>query len=280
MSQMVCHTCFNNTSYHGQKGSELKSGICKYMRRGETDKMTWCVMELARFHDLVVEDPKSRAKGLVTNLVNRLKILLMEEILPSEIGIIAKGVEILDEYEASREKREPLLEFCKLVSKAKRTRTVSYVGNWWRTRECELPLTQVVKCEKYRKKGDSEELLILGENLIEWVEGCDERMFYVFRKMYEMEEKAGTRFRRKDGVYLWWEIMGDYMADRTEMKAIYDFALKMFFRKGMTERWAFGVWIGVIVWRGAAQGQGLLTIEKPQVKELSITDADAYYEAM
>ena len=51
MSQMIVHTCFNNSSYHGYKSSILKSGICKYTRRGEKEKMKWCVMEMARFNE-------------------------------------------------------------------------------------------------------------------------------------------------------------------------------------------------------------------------------------
>ena len=72
MSQMIVHTCFNNVSEHGYKSSILKSGICKYTRRNEKDKMRWCVMEMALF----ANHPKGQ--GLVTNLINRLKILIME----------------------------------------------------------------------------------------------------------------------------------------------------------------------------------------------------------
>ena len=36
---MIVHTCFNNSSEHGYKSSVLKSGICKYMRRDEKEKM-------------------------------------------------------------------------------------------------------------------------------------------------------------------------------------------------------------------------------------------------
>ncbi len=246
MSKMIFHTLFNNLSEHGYKANALKSGICKYMRRGEAEKMKWCVMELARFQ----EHPNPKANGLITNLVNRLKILLMEEISPNEIGIVSQGIALLDEYDADRDKRHLLLEFCDLVSLAKRSRTVSYMGSWWRHKSCEMVLekTTIEKCETYRKKGDSEELLLLGENLIDCVERRDEKMFGIFTKMYCMEGKMGTRYRRKDGVFLWFEILKDFLVEK-KVKEIYEFTLKMFFRKGMTERPAFGVWLGVIVWR-------------------------------
>ena len=42
---MIVHTCFNNSSEHGYKSSVLKSGICKYMRRDEKEKMKLLDME-------------------------------------------------------------------------------------------------------------------------------------------------------------------------------------------------------------------------------------------
>ena len=41
---------FNNRGYYGYSSKVLKSGICKYIRRGVYDKFTWCVMEMALFH--------------------------------------------------------------------------------------------------------------------------------------------------------------------------------------------------------------------------------------
>ena len=65
---MIVHTCFNNCSEHGYSSNILKSGICKYFRRGESEKFKWCVIEMSLFHD----HPKGN--GLITNLINRLKI--------------------------------------------------------------------------------------------------------------------------------------------------------------------------------------------------------------
>jgi len=272
MSKMIFHTCFNNRSEHGYKANALKSGICKYMRRGEAEKMKWCVMELARFRD----HPDPKANGLITNLVNRLKILLMEEISPSEVSIISKGVALLDEYEEDRDKRHLLLEFCDLVSLAKRSRTVSYIGSWWRHKASDIILEKTVceKCERYRKKGDSEELLLLGENLIDCVEKRDERMFGIFTKMYCMEGKMGTRYRRKDGVFLWFEILKDFLHEE-KVKVIYEFALKMFFRRGMTERPAFGVWLGVIVWR-----DDRWSLTEVNARKYDTNSVESYYRDM
>lgn len=262
---MIVHTCFNNQSEHGYKSSILKSGICKYMRRGEAEKMKWCVMEMALFQN----HPKGQ--GLVTNLLNRLKILLMEEISPSEVSILRTGIGLLNDYDADRTQRHLLMTFCDLVAQAKRGRVVSYVGNWWRHHDCDLVKTTVTLCETYRKPGDSDELLLLGENLIEWMETKDERMFSVFAKMYEME--GGSRYRRKGGIYLWWEILNIY-AD-PQISEILDFALQRFHRKGMTERWAFGIWMGLFVWK-----QELLDFTEKEYKVYTAEDCGNYYETM
>ena len=89
---MIVHTCFNNSSIHGYKSSVLKSGICKYIRRNEPDKFKWCVMEMSQFN----EHPNG--KGLVTNLINRLKIVLMEEISFHETVISSFLILVLDMY--------------------------------------------------------------------------------------------------------------------------------------------------------------------------------------
>ena len=96
---MIVHTCFNNTSEHGYSSTILKSGICKYFRRSESEKFKWCVMEMSLFYD----HPKGG--GLITNLINRLKILLMEDLSPSEVFRIQKGSELLQEYDKDRSKK-------------------------------------------------------------------------------------------------------------------------------------------------------------------------------
>ena len=110
---MIANTCFQNRSEFGYTSRVLKSGICKYYRRGETEKFTWCVMEMAKFHKL--GDENRAAKSIVTNLTNRLKILLMEEINCCEISRIYNAICILNEYDVNREKTDLLLKFCDIV---------------------------------------------------------------------------------------------------------------------------------------------------------------------
>ena len=49
---MFAYTCFNNGSHFGYTNSQLKSGICKYFRRNEKEKLLWCISELGLFSKL------------------------------------------------------------------------------------------------------------------------------------------------------------------------------------------------------------------------------------
>jgi len=235
---MIVHTCFNNCSEHGYSATILKSGICKYFRRGEKEKFKWSIIEMSLFHD----HPKG--SGLITNLINRLKILLMEDLSLSEVYIISECNKILDEYDKDRSQRHLLLDFCDLVTKGKRNRIVSYVNCWYRDKKYDVANIILDKVLKYKKAGDSEELLFLGEDLIQKLEQGDESVFIIFNEMMKMENNAGLRYRRKEPVYLWFEILGDYMWP-AELNDIYKFSLQMFMRRGMKERPAFGIWLGL-----------------------------------
>ena len=236
---MIVHTCFNNRSEHGYSANILKSGICKYFRRGEKDKFTWCVIEMSLFYD----HPKG--SGLITNLINRLKILLMEDLSLGEVYIISEGSRILDEYDKNRDQRHLLLEFCELVMKGKRNRITSYVNNWYRHKKYDKKDIALDKVLKYKREGDSDEFMMLGEDLIYRLENEDESIFLIFNEMMKIQDNMGLRYRRKEAVYLWFEILSDYMWP-AELNHIHKFSLQMFIRKGMKERPAFAIWLGYI----------------------------------
>jgi len=243
---MIANTCFNNRSEFGYSSSVLKSGICKYFRRGERKKFTWCVMEMAKFNDIADEKPAARA--IVTNLINRLKILLMEEISCCEVDKIYNGICLLRDYNENRSEKELLLKFCDIVCDCSRNRVTSYVNNWWRNNEIDVENLELDKVKKYKKKGDSDELLVLGENLIKYIGEKDKRMFGIFMKMIKLKGINGLRYRRKDGDYLWWEIMYDYI-EEYNVKEIWKFALDRYMNKSMKERYYFGIWIGLMIWK-------------------------------
>lgn len=69
--------------------------------------------------------------------------------------------------------------------------------------------------------------------------------------MFQLEGKYSSRYRRKDAIYLFWEIIEDFMCirDNEENKIIFHFALDNFNRKSMKERRYFAVWICIMMWK-------------------------------
>jgi hypothetical protein len=154
---------------------------------------------------------------------------------------------ILDMYDKDRSDYRLLYSFCDIVFKAQRNRCVSYQNSWWRYGEFELMDLSHDKVKSYQVQGDSDEFLTVGENLIKFVEEHDERMFGCFMRLAKMDDQ-GLRWRRKDAAYLWFQVLEPYM-DTDDLKCIFQFALKQFQKKAMTERYAFAVWLGLMVWR-------------------------------
>ena len=243
-------SCFKNESFFGMNTSVLKSGICKYFRRSEFDKFKCCVVEMWKFIECVEEEKEINGKlkkykngaCVLTNLLNRLKILLMEDVSSLEGFRVVEGIKLLDAWDKNRERGELLFNFCELLENSRRSRAVSYLKNYWKFESKEELNRDIVldKVLEFRKKGDDENLLRMGEELIECMANRSEKIVKIFCEMFCLEGKFGRRYRRSDGVYLFWEIMEN---SKIINKDIFNFGLNMFFRKSMREREAFGVWI-------------------------------------
>lgn len=228
---------FQNHSYFGYKSNVLKSGICKYFRRGIFDKFEWCVIEMLIFG--------FKSKALVTNVMNRLRILIMEEIACNDYSIICKAISLCNETDKIidiKDKMKHALRLCNVLKQAKRGRIVSYVNTWWRNHPIEIKTNDIVldKVIQYKKKNDSDELLQLGELLIH---AKDETMIIsIYNRMIQMKGTFGCRFRRRDAVYLFWEIM----KERLQNDSIFEFAFHMFIKK-CKESPYYGIWISLLV---------------------------------
>jgi len=205
-------------------------------------------MEMALFN----EHPKG--KPLISNLINRLKIVLMEELSFHETVISSYLYKLLEMYDADRSRYNLLYSFCDIVMLGKRNRLVSYMNSWWIDAEFEYEKTELDKVLHYKKEGDSDELLLVGENLIHFIETKDERIFGCYMKLCSKESKfknEGLRCRRRDGAYLFFEIMEYYMCSSfaSEKYTLYHFALEQFQKTGLKERYAFGVWICLMTYK-------------------------------
>jgi hypothetical protein len=232
---------FNNKGFFGYSSKVLKSGICKYYRRELFDKFEWCSIEMMLFG--------IKSNCLVSNICNRLNILVMEEISCNDENLL-ESINMLNSIHIEQDlmiKIKKVKLFCDIVRNCKRGRICSYVNNWWKfnsiTYDSDTLPNNVLK---YKKSGDSDELLVLGERMIYYIENGDNKLFDIYQKLYDFG-KSGRRYRRVDGIYLYWEIIEDYLCTDKNKKIVFQFALNMFNRKSMKERRSFGIWIGLMV---------------------------------
>ena len=247
---------FHNRSFWGYSATVLKSGICKYFRREMFDKFEWCVCEMLMLGLM--------NKSLMTNLLNRLSVILMEELVCTEKYIIYNGILILNKIEKCGdadylEKIYLVKAFCKLIIKAKRGRLTSYMNNWWANRsdeevedfEKEIAQVDIINMKKmgFIKKGDSEKLTKLGELMINYLENEDasvrEKIFYLYFQMEKMAENVGLRYRRKTAEYLFIDILEKKYCVNDVNKVIFDFMLKNYNKK-KGEKKAFAIWLGML----------------------------------
>lgn len=117
-------TCFSSISYYGYKLDILKSGVQKYLRRREFDKMIWCVAEIYLFQVLqTTEQHKKATKGIISNLLNRLIVMMDEEMLFAECDtylIIRRYMEMFEK--GKRGDFSLLYKICYLLSKSRMLR--------------------------------------------------------------------------------------------------------------------------------------------------------------
>eukprot|EP01022_Parablepharisma_sp_SALTPOND_P005006 TRINITY_DN121465_c1_g1_i1.p1 TRINITY_DN121465_c1_g1~~TRINITY_DN121465_c1_g1_i1.p1 ORF type:complete len:705 (+),score=93.99 TRINITY_DN121465_c1_g1_i1:136-2115(+) len=70
----------NETSYHGIPLKVLKSALQKYLRRNDMTKGLWCLLELQTFDLAVGKDIERSQKSIRTNTINRMIVMMSEEI--------------------------------------------------------------------------------------------------------------------------------------------------------------------------------------------------------
>jgi hypothetical protein len=193
-------------------------------------------------------------KALMTNLFNRLRILLMEEIVFTEIGPITQSIQLLNNIESLEfeEQMQRILQFCNIVKTCKRARLVSYIRAYYKINDKNINLEDVVleNVLKYKKQKDSETLLKYGELFIKYMDEGKfiNYAFNIYNILYNDKEtlECSIRYRRKDPVNLLFEIIEDRYVSN---KIISEFARTMFFRKSMIERHAFGFWYLCFAWK-------------------------------
>jgi len=236
---LAYRTCFSSVSYYGYKLDILKSGLQKYLRRRELDKMLWCLGEIYLFKVFSKAPQELRAtKGIITNLINRLIIMLDEELLFAEWDKYLIIRDLMNKFEASdRNDILSLIKICKILCKAKLLRRNSDIRAYY----CFAMKKKVKSPEILEEKKEGEDIdMWYFRNFRIYLEKKDRNCFYWLYKIYDGKREDGIkRFKRKENIYMIWEYIYKIVFGNRYLKKCIDYRLQEFNNKNRKERCIF-----------------------------------------
>lgn len=253
VGQMKWRTCFSSISDSGYKLDILKSALQKYLRRREEDKMLWCLSEIYMFQKYSnTEQEKRASKGIITNLMNRLIIMMDEEMLFVEVNKYIKCMKWIKLFnEGNRENFELLVKVCKTMIGARLLRLNSDIYSyWWRG----AGVYKVIKINNVENEKENYEICnkLFSKKEKECETWEKERNAFIrfvntFRNndtscyhwalvLFHSKTKGKTRFRRKDCVYIIWEYLFQVIENDSRLKECLQLKLEQFFVKTRHEQ--------------------------------------------
>ena len=224
-------TPLNSRSFSGYPLDELKSGLQKYLRRDEIGKMVWCMEELFLFGVLGKTDSERKTgNAILSNLINRLIVMMDEEMLFIEVERYLLMREYLEKFEnGGRREAKYLRLLCEILNEGKKCRRNSYGRSYW----CHRLQNEVVE-----EKSDKEYF----ENFVECFEaGKEEWAIWMFRILNGGKCDGKKRFRRSENIYMIWEYLFhlEKVKKDENLKKVLEYKLKEFFKKDRKERFIF-----------------------------------------
>ena len=265
VSKLAFRTCFSSVSFNGYKLDILKSAVQKYLRRREFDKMVWCVAEIYLFQVYAKTDVEKRAtKGIISNLLNRLIIMLDEEMLFVECEKYLVVRRYIEEFEKSgRGNFDYLYKICDVMCGARMIRRNSDIRGYW------SPGKKNVKVDNGYESDD-----YCFVKFKEKFEADDPECFlWMLKIFYKGEEGNIVRYRRKENIYMIWE----YLFDRKNIKnnevlrKCLEYRFEEFKKKNRSERFIFlSAAIDIAMYRGREQKEDWFDCKKK--KKFNIED--------
>lgn len=232
-SNMVYATCFSSISFNGYKLDILKSAVQKYLRRREFNKMIWCVGEIYLFQVYPKNDiEKKSAKAIITNLLNRLIIMLDEEILFTECENYLLVRRYIEDFEKNnRENFEYLFKICHIMCESRMIRRNSDIRSFW------SPSNKIFKLDE----GDKTDEYYFEKFKENFEENKNECFIWMFKIFYRGAHGKIVRYRRKENIYMIWKYLFDLeniKNDKVLQKCL-EYKLKEFYKKNRNERFIF-----------------------------------------
>jgi len=230
---MQCKTIFSSKSWSGLKLDILKSGVQKYGRRREFNKMVRCVMEMNLFKLF-----GKKGQGIRSNMINRIKVMCFEELCFCKPRDFLKIMHLISKWEKDeRQDDNHLIDICNIFVHSELLRLPSDIKYYYRNvypKTITKPLTLALPglADKYKKDDDNEEVLFhLSHFICDIANENDEAYYRAFMIMNMAAKgvKGARRWRRKDCDYIIWDVLFDRGGEK--LKECLRFALNEYFKK-------------------------------------------------
>ncbi len=251
---MIYSTCYGSIGYSGIKIDVLKSALQKYGRRRELDKMLWCASEIYLFHALAITDKdKLTAKAIITNMINRLKIIIEEEMLFSDYSNNILCNRWLDLFDKNRNMFAYIMLVCKSIVNSKMLRLNSDIMSYWYRRvsnKLVAPpkdnINDLLETDKIYIDNEINKLSLpalnyehdnILRNFIFCINSNNAECYYWAHKLFYNNDKLNfSIFKRKDAIYILWKYLLIKSETNKLMTEILNYKLKEFFVKNRKER--------------------------------------------
>ena len=196
VSNMRWSTCFSSKSYSGYEIGIMKSAMQKFLRRRMPSEMKWCVEEIYRFRSMARNEKEmGLSKALISNMVNRIIVMMDEELLFNEWSIYLKCRFLIEKF-LEEDNVDYLFEICDILCGSKILRYSSDISCYYIKKVMNGEDDEENVYEKFERfKGAVE----TGN-----VELAYELAYHLF--INKKEEKLNKKVLRRDGpVYLIWD---------------------------------------------------------------------------
>jgi len=200
----------------------VKSAIQKYARRGMHAEMLQAVSEMDAFKAYDNSDnvtTQRAAKAIRTNMINRLKVILFEDVSFSQVGAFTTVSEKIKEWEDDgRTDEKTLAEIVAIISHAKKLRLPSYLrASYGKGEDCDLDKKDFlegidnkdIKCVEWIYHNDKEALKMLEDRQFPGKDHILPMITAEWKRLKPTKSKAGSNERFIFVVVPWLWIMYD-----------------------------------------------------------------------
>ena len=252
-NKMEYHGPFGGSiGYHGHLIDILKSGLQKYIRRGEQNQAIRCAIDLDLFYKF---EPK--AKGIRTNMMNRLRIISCEEFCwgnPLLYKAMDNHIELWVKNRSDNrvEGTRAIINIINILSNLKPVRMISFIRAAYKhgpmyerilskyselyeninSTSLELADTGLIK------EGDPNSLKNLINQFDHHFKLKSDKCIYWAFKIMNIEDKCARRYRRKGAEYILWEYLLDYLNLEKSMKEPVEILFK-WYKNNKSEHWMY-----------------------------------------